>query len=141
VSEPLLVEFELADVKWRLGKADEACEVWVRRLVEEPGRPQVVHIGRGSGKAKLDLRLLPTGSVSLDLAAHDGFHVSTVSPADARWLLDGNEVATGLDVWIVAPAPGEHRIALVADDQFGRVEQTAVFRTVETESPPSGAGE
>jgi hypothetical protein len=54
-----------------------------------------------------------------------------VAPKRCRWLLDGEDVGTGLDVWITAPAEGEHKVTLVAEDRFGRSERTVVFQTVE----------
>lgn len=49
----------------------------------------------------------------------------------AIWLLDGEEVAEGLDVFVPAPEAGEHKLTLQVymGDQQG--EATAVFRSIE----------
>jgi hypothetical protein len=70
------------NVAWQLGKDDENCEVWLRRITDAPHRPRVIHISRGTGKANLDLALLPLGTVSLELAVHDGFHITTSEAAN-----------------------------------------------------------
>jgi hypothetical protein len=164
------------EVGWQLGKDDDDCEVWLRRTDEKSGAAQVLYIARGSTEATLDLGLLPPGRNTLELVAHDGFHVTTSEPATldiptrpptvavlhpldrqtlqaghvvrlhglatsgdgepvapdrCHWLLDGEEVGAGLDVWLTAPAPGEHQLTLVAEDQFGRSERTVVFQTIE----------
>ena len=54
-----------------------------------------------------------------------------VPDESGRWLLDGDEVETGLDVFVDAPKPGKHRAALIVETREGRVEATATFTTVE----------
>ena len=165
-------------VNWRLGKDDEDCEVWLRRIDEKSGAAEVVYIARGSAEVTLDLGLLPPGRNTLELVVHDGFQVTTsepvtldiparppvvavlhpldrqtlrtghvvrlhglatsangepVAPDRCRWLLDGEDVGAGLDIWITAPAPAEHQLTLVAEDGFGRGERTVVFQTVQVE--------
>lgn len=49
----------------------------------------------------------------------------------ARWMVDGDDVGTGLDVFVDAPKPGRHRAALIVETREGRVEASATFTTVE----------
>jgi hypothetical protein len=54
---------------------------------------------------------------------------------DSRWLLDGKEVAKGLDAFITAPEAGEHRLSLsVKADGQARV--TVGFRTIKVPLEP-----
>jgi len=49
----------------------------------------------------------------------------------ARWVLDGEDVGRGLDVWLDAPAVGKHTVELVV----GRSESADVkFRVVDPAS-------
>jgi hypothetical protein len=65
----------------------------------------------------------------------------------ARWLIDGKQVATGLDVFVDTPAPGDHTATLeirdpegeaVASVQF-KVAELAVDRDEEARSQQAGA--
>lgn len=49
----------------------------------------------------------------------------------ATWELDGREVATGLDAFVEAPEPGEHRATLRLRGRGRRAEAEVRFRTVE----------
>ena len=49
----------------------------------------------------------------------------------ARWVLDGDEVATGLDAFVAAPEPGDHRATLTVKTREGSVETSVAFTTVE----------
>src|SRR5258707_14565837 len=51
-------------------------------------------------------------------------------PAACEWLLDGRPVARGLDVWIVAPEPGQHRCTLVVRGRGGTARVDATLRTL-----------
>ena len=49
----------------------------------------------------------------------------------ARWELDGEEAGRGLDLWVQAPPPGEHRLTLTAG---GSEPATVSFRVVDPEN-------
>jgi len=49
----------------------------------------------------------------------------------AQWVLDGNEVATGLEAFVDAPKPGDHRAALTVKTRHGSAEISIAFTTVE----------
>lgn len=49
----------------------------------------------------------------------------------ARWIVDGREIAAGLDAFVEAPKPGEHRATLIVETREGRVETSVTFVTVE----------
>jgi len=70
------------EVEWQLRRDDDACEVWLRRVGETLNG--VIHVSRGTGQARLDLGLLPLGNVSLELAVHDGFHITTSEAVDVE---------------------------------------------------------
>ena len=58
----------------------------------------------------------------------------------ANWELDDERVAEGLDVWVTAPEPGEHRVRLVVRGRGGEAEQEATFTTrAEPERPEGGS--
>ena len=44
-----------------------------------------------------------------------------------RWLLDGHPVGEGIEAWIDAPDPGEHRCTLIVEDEAGRAEASVTF--------------
>jgi len=46
-----------------------------------------------------------------------------------RWLIDGNEMQTGIDGWITAPAEGEHKCTVTVDDEAGSAEAAVSFVT------------
>jgi hypothetical protein len=48
-----------------------------------------------------------------------------------RWLLDGRDVARGVDAFIPAPEPGEHRCTFIVEGRGGRAEASVVFRTID----------
>jgi hypothetical protein len=53
-------------------------------------------------------------------------------PDDAhQWLLDGQMIATGQDIFIAAPSVGEHRITLRVADNYGSAEKTHRFTVIE----------
>ncbi|MBE0697851.1 MAG: hypothetical protein IH586_13095, partial [Anaerolineaceae bacterium] len=52
---------------------------------------------------------------------------------ETRWLLDGEVVAEGLDVFIAAPRPGQHKLTLQVTWANTTGEDTLVFVTVEGE--------
>lgn len=52
-------------------------------------------------------------------------------PAACEWLVDGRPVARGADVWIVAPAPGEHRCTLVVRGRGGTARVETALRTLD----------
>ena len=49
----------------------------------------------------------------------------------AKWTLDGKEVGRGLDLWVDAPAPGEHHLTLTAGESEPA---TVTFRVVDPEN-------
>jgi hypothetical protein len=49
----------------------------------------------------------------------------------AHWTIDDKEVGEGFDLFVEAPAPGEHRAALRVDARDGRAEAAVSFVTVE----------
>ncbi|MDA0167038.1 hypothetical protein OM076_42650 [Solirubrobacter ginsenosidimutans] len=61
-----------------------------------------------------------------------GAATTSTMPSDAaRWLLDGDEVAQGLDAFITAPKPGEHRATLIVKAPDGTAEVSLAFTTIE----------
>ena len=60
-----------------------------------------------------------------------------IDPERCRWLVDGEEVARGLDAYVAAPPPGEHRCTLVVDvEPQGQAD--TVFATVEVPTEEAG---
>lgn len=53
-----------------------------------------------------------------------------VSDEQARWLIDDQEVAKGLDAFVAAPRPGEHRATLAIQDEEGS-SKTVAFTVAE----------
>ena len=49
----------------------------------------------------------------------------------ARWAIDGEEAATGLDAYVEAPEPGDHRATLTVKTRDGSAETSVAFTTVE----------
>ena len=98
----------------------------VSRPVVVPRRPPIVSIlSPEAGRpffATAPLRLW--GAVTED----DGL---PADPAACQWLLDGRPVARGIDVWIVAPEPGEHRCTLVVRGRGGTARVNAILRTLD----------
>lgn len=68
-----------------------------------------------------------------------------IDPKSGRWLIDGKEVASGMDAWTTAPKGGEHRCTLIVEDQSGRSEVSVKFTTIDpgrsNESVEEGPGE
>jgi len=54
-----------------------------------------------------------------------------VEGAACRWRLDGRDVARGVDEFILAPEPGEHRCTFIVEGRGGRAEASVVFRTID----------
>jgi hypothetical protein len=48
----------------------------------------------------------------------------------ARWLVDGTEIAKGLDVFTTAPKAGDHRLTLMIDLKGEEAEQIIKFKTI-----------
>ena len=48
----------------------------------------------------------------------------------AHWLLDGEKVAEGFDAFVEAPAPGTHKLALVASEGRRKSERALEFETI-----------
>jgi len=55
---------------------------------------------------------------------------ASVDPESVRWLIDGKELARGLDAFVTAPSEGQHRCTLIVDANGKTVEQTHKFKTV-----------
>jgi hypothetical protein len=55
--------------------------------------------------------------------------VQRIDMKRCRWMIDGNEVQTGIDGLIAAPADGEHKCTLTVEDEAGVAEATIVFVT------------
>jgi hypothetical protein len=49
----------------------------------------------------------------------------------ARWVVDGDEIASGFDAFDEAPKPGDHRATLTVKTREGIVEASVPFTTVE----------
>ena len=56
---------------------------------------------------------------------------AAADPAACQWLVDGRPVARGIDVWITAPEPGEHRCTLVVRGRGGTARAEAILRTLD----------
>jgi hypothetical protein len=96
--------------------------------VEIPLRPLTAVILNPRDGTRMEagspLRLWGIGTHSAGKAVEPGF---------ARWLINGNEVARGLDVFVTAPNEGKHSCTLIIE--AGR-ESTEVTITVETVAVP-----
>ena len=108
----------------------------VSRAVEIPRRAPIVGIlSPQPGRpyyAGAPLRLW--GAVTED----DG---ALADPEGCSWRIGDRVVAQGLDDWIVAPAPGEHRCTFVVRGRGGDAEVEVVLRTVDpAESDPNRPG-
>lgn len=60
--------------RWKVGKRDEHCEVWLR-CSHGDGEPVVLTIATGSGSAELDFAQLAPGAATIDAVLQDGFDV------------------------------------------------------------------
>jgi hypothetical protein len=93
--------------------------------LEIPQRPPtaaILHPRDGSRmEAGSVLRLWGTGTNGSGRSAEPGF---------ARWLIDGYEVARGLDVFVTAPGEGKHRCTLIIEAGRDLAEATITFETV-----------
>lgn len=95
----------------------------VTEPIDLPARPPVIAIMHPHDGDTLfagqPLRLW--GSVSTGNACR-------IDDRGCRWMLDGHEVAHGVEAWITTPdKEGEHRCALIVDDEGHRAEATASF--------------
>jgi hypothetical protein len=63
------------ELRWKLARRDQDCEVWIRWRKTSRDEPSALLISRGSGNAKLDFGQLPPGKLEFEAVAHDGFHV------------------------------------------------------------------
>jgi hypothetical protein len=99
--------------------------------VEVSKRPPVVAVLH-----PLDHQTLPAGRTLRLHGLATSADGQPVSPERCRWLVDGDEAGRGLDLWAVAPAEGEHRVTLIAEDEAGQAERTVTFRTVSMEGRP-----
>lgn len=92
-------------------------------VVEVPGCGPMAAIlhpdDRGIYGAGSTLRLLGT---VMDASG------APIPDAWCRWVLDGKEVAQGLDEWIPAPGVGDHKLVLVARTEQGETEAAVRFR-------------
>lgn len=61
-----------------------------------------------------------------------------IHEAWARWVLDGKEVAQGLDEWTNAPGPGDHRLDVYVRTASGEAEATVRFRCEIGPDSPEG---
>jgi hypothetical protein len=59
-----------------------------------------------------------------------------IEPPQARWLIDGEEVARGLEATAVAPSPGEHICTLLVEWGGGAVEVRSDFISLAVEERP-----
>ncbi len=51
-------------------------------------------------------------------------------PEASRWLLNGQPLESGSDIFILAPAPGEHIVTLQVRDRHGSTEVHHTFAVV-----------
>jgi hypothetical protein len=100
--------------------------------VEVPGRPPTVALFHPR-----DHQILKAGSTLRLHGIATSADRKPVDPTNCKWFVDSAEVASGIDAWIVAPSPGKHQVALVAEDHFGQGERVVSFRTVVSEFHPS----
>jgi hypothetical protein len=105
--------------------------------IEIPARPPSVAILHPQ-----DGRTLQAGGTLRLWGAATSGAGEPVNPERTRWLIDGQEVARGLDAWVVAPPEGDHECTLVVEDGEP-VTRTSRFRTVgpppESRSPGGAA--
>src|SRR5262249_34132949 len=59
-------------------------------------------------------------------------------PEGCSWRLDDATVLQGMDGWIVAPEPGEHRCVFVVRGRGGDAEVEVVLRTVDPKESDTG---
>jgi hypothetical protein len=57
-----------------------------------------------------------------------------IDRVSARWLIDGKEMAKGLDDFVMAPPQGQHRCTFIVEAEGKTVEQTIKFRTIPDQS-------
>ena len=108
----------------------------VSRPVEIPRRPPIASIlSPQAGRpffAGLPLRLW--GAVTED----DG---ALADPDACSWHIDDRPVAEGLDAWITAPEPGDHRVTLVVRGRGGPAKVESTLRTLDpAEADPGRRG-
>ena len=59
----------------------------------------------------------------------------SAEPGFARWLIDGNEVARGFDVFVSLPGEGKHRCTLIVELGAESAQATNTFECVAVASP------
>ncbi len=92
--------------------------------LEVPARPPEVAVLHPT-----DGRTLPAGGV-LQVAGNAVDQGGRPLPDDALlWLLDGQELGAGRELWIAAPDPGDHELVLVVRSEQGEATQTVRFST------------
>jgi hypothetical protein len=100
--------------------------VAVSDLVSVPHKPPVVAILSPQN----GVNVVAGGTLRLWGAATD--ENGERLPDDAcQWLLDGEPILTGLDVFVATPSQGEHQATLRATDPFGQTENTHTFAVSE----------
>jgi hypothetical protein len=55
----------------------------------------------------------------------------TVDPKLCRWLIDGKEVGTGQDLFVVAPSEGKHRCKFAIGRGRSKAEMAVSFETIQ----------
>ncbi len=99
--------------------------VSVTNTVEIPERPLAVSI-----LTPRDGQTLVVGQTMRLWGAAQPDHPANEDDLRAVWILDGEEVAKGLDVFISAPTAGEHKLTLKASLVDQRGEATVSFITI-----------
>jgi hypothetical protein len=84
--------------------------------VELPQRPPDAAILAPSERTRLE-----AGSVIRLWASVSGLEDDGKSQEYVFWYIDGEQVASGLDAFVVAPQPGEHRLTLLVRTEMGEV--------------------
>ncbi|MBI5102423.1 MAG: hypothetical protein HZB33_11380 [Nitrospirae bacterium] len=72
------------------------------------------------------------------LGVANGGNGRPLKSAQCRWLIDGKEVAEGLDVYVVAPKAGKHRCTMVVSGGDGKTEQSVNFASVSMTADDKG---
>jgi hypothetical protein len=98
------------------------------RPVKLPGRPpavSILHPQKGP--------VLIAGHPMRLWAAVSTSTGQRIDPQACRWIIDGREVARGIDQWTTAPKGGEHRCTLIVEDGNRRTELSVTFTTIDRE--------
>jgi hypothetical protein len=104
--------------------------------VEIPRRPPIVSIlsPRVGPPCFAGFPLRLWGAVTED----DG---ALADPEACSWRIDDRPAATGLDTWVTAPEPGDHRVTLTVRGRGGPAEVEVVLRTLDpADTDPYRAG-